>query len=62
MIRYAIALALLIVSACAQATPEQQVVDDAAEALGGASRIKSLTALTIQGTGAERRPESAPGR
>jgi len=32
-------------------TPEQQVIDDAAKALGGASHIRSLKALTIQGTG-----------
>ena len=51
MSRYIVFLITLMVSACAQATPEQQVIDDAAEALGGASRIKSLKALTIQGTG-----------
>src|SRR6187431_2081300 len=38
-------------AACAPPTPEQQVIDDAAEALGGASRIQNLKALTIQGTG-----------
>ena len=42
---------LILVATCAQATPEQQVIDEAAEALGGAERIRSLTALTIQGTG-----------
>ncbi len=42
---------LLLLTACAPATPEQQVIDEAAEALGGAGRIKGLKALTIQGTG-----------
>ena len=44
-------LPVALAAACAPPTPEQQVIDDAAEALGGASRIKSLKALTIQGTG-----------
>lgn len=47
----ATALTALVVAACAPPTPEQQVIDDAANALGGASHIKSLKALTIQGTG-----------
>ena len=41
----------VLVGACAPASPEQQVIDDAAEALGGANRIRNLKALTIQGTG-----------
>jgi len=41
----------ITLTACASPTPEQQVIDDAAEALGGASHIRSLKALTIQGTG-----------
>jgi hypothetical protein len=45
------ALVALVFVACAPPTPEQQVIDDAAAALGGASKIKSLKALTIQGTG-----------
>jgi hypothetical protein len=49
--RYAFAFVAILLSACAQATPEQQVIDEAAEALGGASRIRSLKALTLQGTG-----------
>ena len=47
---------LILVGACAQATPEQQVIDEAAEALGGADRIRSLKALTIQGTGSAPNP------
>ena len=45
-------LTLILTVACAPPTPEQQVIDDAAKALGGASHIKSLKSLTIQGTGA----------
>ena len=45
------AFTVLVLTACASATPEQQVIDDAASALGGASHIKSLKSLTIQGTG-----------
>ncbi len=39
-------------AACAPATPEQQVIDDAVEAVGGADLIRDLKALTIQATGA----------
>jgi glyoxylase-like metal-dependent hydrolase (beta-lactamase superfamily II) len=49
--RSAITLVAILLSACAQATPEQQVIDEAAEALGGAGRLRSLKTLTIQGTG-----------
>ena len=42
---------ILLTAACAPATQEQQVLDDAAEALGGASRIRNVKTLTIQGTG-----------
>ena len=49
--RYALVAVAILLSACAQATPEQQVIDDAAAALGGAGRIQALKALTIQGTG-----------
>ena len=38
----------ITLAACAPLTPEQQVIDDAAEALGGASSIHNLKALTIQ--------------
>ncbi len=51
MIRMALVMVSIVVCACAPATPEQQVLDDAAEALGGAGRIQALKALTIEGTG-----------
>ena len=44
-------LAAGLLAACAAAPPEKQVIDDAAEALGGAARVTALTALTIEGTG-----------
>ena len=51
MKRLSVLLLLLSIPACAPPTPEQQVIDDAADALGGASNIRGLKALTIQGTG-----------
>ena len=51
MKRLSVLLLLLSIPACAPPTPEQQVIDDAADALGGASTIRGLKALTIQGTG-----------
>ncbi len=38
-------------AACAQKTPEQQVVDDAAAAMGGVSRILAVKTLVIEGEG-----------
>jgi hypothetical protein len=42
---------MLVTAACAPAIPEQQVIDDAVEAMGGAGRIRDVKALTIHGTG-----------
>ena len=39
------------VSACAKGTPEQQIVDDAAAALGGRDRILAVKTLVIEGEG-----------
>jgi glyoxylase-like metal-dependent hydrolase (beta-lactamase superfamily II) len=53
------------VSACSQATPEQQVVNDAAAALGGRDRILAVKTLVMEGEGTQfnlgqdLRPESA---
>ena len=47
-------LAVLTVTACAacaQPTPEQQIIDDAAAALGGRDRIESAATLRIAGNG-----------
>ncbi len=47
------ALALLTLVACTRATPEQQVVNDAAAALGGRDRIMAVNTLVIRGTGTQ---------
>ena len=44
------------VSACAKGTPEQQIVDDAAAALGGRDRVLAVKTLVIEGEGIERQP------
>jgi len=61
-----IALATSIaLNGCARATPEQQIIDDAAAALGGRGRILSVKTLVIEGEGAngnlgqEMTPEAA---
>ena len=38
--------------ACARPTPEQQIINDAAEALGGRGKILAVRALVIEGEGA----------
>ena len=38
-------------SACAQSTPGQQMINDAAAALGGSDRIQAVKTLTIEGEG-----------
>jgi hypothetical protein len=44
-------IAALFAASCAPASPEQAAIRDAAAALGGADRLLSLTALTIEGSG-----------
>lgn len=44
-------LLTLALASCAQPTPEQQFIDDAAAALGGRSRLAAVKTLTIEGTG-----------
>ena len=48
---YTCLLTLAAWSACAQPTPEQQFVNDAADALGGRNRIQAVKTLTIEGEG-----------
>jgi glyoxylase-like metal-dependent hydrolase (beta-lactamase superfamily II) len=43
----------VLVSACSRSTPEQQTVNDAATALGGASRIQSVKTVLIDGEGTQ---------
>jgi glyoxylase-like metal-dependent hydrolase (beta-lactamase superfamily II) len=40
-------------AACSQATPEQQIVNDAAEALGGADRIRAVKTFVVEGDGTQ---------
>ncbi|MGH9241211.1 MAG: MBL fold metallo-hydrolase [Vicinamibacterales bacterium] len=51
MKQVAVVVLMLVTAACAQAIPEEQVLDDAVEAMGGAGRIRDVKALTIHGTG-----------
>src|SRR5437867_1642143 len=44
-------LAAVTLSACAQSTPEQQTINDAAAALGGRDRILAVKTLIIEGGG-----------
>src|SRR5688572_14885971 len=44
-------LAAVTLSACARATSEQQVINDAAAALGGNERILAVKTLVIEGEG-----------
>jgi glyoxylase-like metal-dependent hydrolase (beta-lactamase superfamily II) len=46
-----LALATAFASACAQPTPEQQIVNDAAAAMGGRDRIAAVRTLVIEGEG-----------
>jgi glyoxylase-like metal-dependent hydrolase (beta-lactamase superfamily II) len=43
--------AAIVVGGCTRATPEQQVIDDAAAALGGRDRILAAKTLVIEGNG-----------
>jgi glyoxylase-like metal-dependent hydrolase (beta-lactamase superfamily II) len=43
--------AALVFSACRQAPPEQQFIDDAMEAIGGRSRVEAVKTLTLEGEG-----------
>ena len=44
-------LALTVCAACARPSPEQQFVNDAADALGGRNRIQAVKTLIIEGEG-----------
>jgi glyoxylase-like metal-dependent hydrolase (beta-lactamase superfamily II) len=62
--RYILVMVALL-AACSQATPEQQIVNDAAAALGGRERIMAVKTLVMEGEGTQYnlgqdlRPESA---
>lgn len=44
-------LAAASATACAQPTPEQQILNDAADALGGRARIEAVKTLVLEGEG-----------
>ena len=44
-------LAAFALAGCSRATPEQQIVNDAADALGGSERILAVKTLVLEGTG-----------
>jgi len=46
-------LGALTLTACSQATPEQQIVNDAATALGGSDRILAVKTLVLEGEGTQ---------
>jgi glyoxylase-like metal-dependent hydrolase (beta-lactamase superfamily II) len=48
----AVMLTAAVTSACSMATPERQIIDDAAAALGGRDRILAVKTLVIEGGGA----------
>lgn len=60
----ALALAAMLLSGCSRATPEQTVIDEAAQALGGRGRIGAAKSLVVTGSGLlgnlgqDMRPES----
>jgi len=45
--------AIVAAAGCTQRTPEQQLIHDAAEAMGGQARIEAATVLTMEGTGTQ---------
>jgi hypothetical protein len=49
-LRFALVIVVLV-GGCASVVPERRTIDDAAAALGGAERIRSLTALEVTGSG-----------
>jgi glyoxylase-like metal-dependent hydrolase (beta-lactamase superfamily II) len=44
-------LLVVLVAGCSSATPEQTIINDAADALGGADQILAVNTLVIEGTG-----------
>jgi len=44
-------LGVLLAAACTRLTPEQQLAQDVATALGGADRVKAARVVTLEGTG-----------
>jgi glyoxylase-like metal-dependent hydrolase (beta-lactamase superfamily II) len=55
MIRYRIGavLAMAAFAACSRPTPEQQIINDAADALGGRDRVAAVRTLVLRGEGTQ---------
>jgi glyoxylase-like metal-dependent hydrolase (beta-lactamase superfamily II) len=53
MTRSLVVVLAATLAACSQATPEQQIVNDAAAALGGADRVRAVKTLVIEGWGTQ---------
>jgi glyoxylase-like metal-dependent hydrolase (beta-lactamase superfamily II) len=51
MSRFLLALFAALATACTQASPEQRIVNDAADALGGRDRILAVKTIVIEGEG-----------
>jgi YD repeat-containing protein len=49
--RYTLVFLALLLASCSPPAPERQIVDDAAAAIGGESRIQSVRSLAIEGEG-----------
>ena len=46
-------LAVVALAACTKTPPEQQLLSDAANAMGGAERVQTVTALVLEGEGTQ---------
>ena len=51
--RFVAVIAVALFAACARPTPEQQLVNDAASALGGADRLLAVKTIVIEGGGTQ---------
>ena len=51
--RWSTLVLVAALAGCSRATPEQQIVNDAAGALGGADRIRAVTTLVLRGDGTQ---------
>ena len=52
MLKHLMVVSIVLTAACARPTPEQQIVNDAADALGGREKILAVKTLVIEGGGA----------
>ncbi len=52
-IRYFAVLAFAVLAACSKMPPEQQLVNDAAKALGGVERVQAITTVVLEGEGTQ---------